>query len=110
MPAIPPVTDYLTAHAIHNFTEYYVIFATLGLLIHLLRFFFYNYLKSDNHQEEVSDLKEQIENLNNVLEAVIKHVTRDQTNYDEEKAEFVEETKDEKEETTPVKTNDTKED
>ena len=91
MPAIPPFTDYLTAQAIHSFTEYYVIFAIIGLVTNVLRFIFYNFMKSNNHQEEVSDLKEQIENLHNVLEAVIKHVTRDETQDDTEKADATQE-------------------
>ena len=88
---MPSLNDYATANSIEHFIQYYTFFSTVALLLNAIRFFFYIFIKSDSSQDEIKDLKEQVENLNNILEEVIKHVTRDQTNYDEEKAEFVEE-------------------
>ena len=103
---MPSLNDYATANSIEHFIQYYTFFSTVALLLNAIRFFFYIFIKSDSSQDEIKDLKEQVENLNNILEEVIKHVTRDQTNYDEEKAEFVEEV-DEKQ---PPATNEAKED
>jgi hypothetical protein len=102
MPPIPPITDYLTAHAINNFTECYVILAILGLVVNMIRFFFYNCQKSNDAHNKIKDLNEQIDNLHNVLEEVVNHLNRTNKNYDEEKAEFVDK------DITPA--NDTKED
>ena len=65
-----------------------------------VRFFFYNFVKQDNKDTEIQQLREEVENLTNVLEEVVKHLNRTRTseNYDTEKAEFVDESEDETDE------------
>lgn len=81
--------DYLTANSIEHFIQYYTFFSTVGLLMNAVRFFFYNFVKQDNKDTEIQQLREEVENLTNVLEEVVKHLNRTRTseNYDEEKAE-----------------------
>jgi hypothetical protein len=65
-----------------------------------VRFFFYNFVKQDNKDAEIKQLREEVENLTNVLEEVVKHLNRTRTdeNYDTEKAEFVDESEEEEQE------------
>jgi len=74
--------------------------------MNVVRFFFYNFITQDNKDTEIKQLREEVENLTNVLEEVVKHLNRTRTseNYDTEKAEFVDESEDEMEEkpTTPA--------
>ena len=74
--------------------------------MNVVRFFFYNFITQDNKDTEIKQLREEVENLTNVLEEVVKHLNRTRTseNYDTEKAEFVDESDDEMEEkpTTPA--------
>jgi uncharacterized coiled-coil DUF342 family protein len=74
------------------------MFSTFGLLMNLIRFFFYNFFTPDRKDEEIRQLRAEVENLHNVLEEVVKHLNRNRKTYDEEKAEFVEESDDEEEE------------
>lgn len=74
------------------------MFSTFGLLMNVVRFFFYNFVSHDNKTEEVRQLKEEVENLHNVLEEVVKHLNRNRKTYDEERAEFVEESDEEEDE------------
>jgi hypothetical protein len=101
MPSLPSLhlLDYSTAKSIENFIQYYVMFSTFGLLMNAVRFFFYNFVKQDNKDTEIKQLREEVENLTNVLEEVVKHLNRTRTseNYDTEKAEFVDESDDEEE-------------
>ena len=64
-----------------------------------VRFFYYNFVTPDRKDEEISQLRAEVENLTNVLEEVVKHLNRTRTseNYDTEKAEFVDESDDEEE-------------
>ena len=57
--------------------------------MNVVRFFFYNFVTPDRKDEEIRQLREEVENLTNVLEEVVKHLNRTRTseNYDEEKAE-----------------------
>jgi hypothetical protein len=71
------------------------MFSTFNVLMNIVRFFFYNFVSQDNKTEEVRQLKEEVENLHNVLEEVVKFLNRNRNNYDEEKAEFVEESDEE---------------
>ena len=66
--------------------------------MNLIRFFFYNFVTQDHKTEEISQLRAEVENLHNVLEEVVKHLNRNRKNYDEEKAEFVEESDEEEKE------------
>lgn len=70
--------------------------------MNIVRFFFYNFVSQDNKTEEVRQLKEEVENLHNVLEEVVKFLNRNRKTYDEEKAEFVEESDEEEEEKEPA--------
>ena len=97
MPSLQ-LLDYSTANSIEHFIQYYVMFSTFNILMNLIRFFFYNFVSRDNKTEEVRQLKEEVENLHNVLEEVVKFLNRNRKNYDEEKAEFVEESDEEEEE------------
>jgi len=65
-----------------------------------VRFFYYNFFKPDRKDEEISQLRAEVENLTNVLEEVVKHLNRTRTseNYDTEKAEFVDESEEEEQE------------
>jgi len=65
--------------------------------MNIVRFFFYNFVTHENKDAQIRHLKEEVENLNNVLEEVVKYLNRNRNNYDEEKAEFVDETEEEKE-------------
>ena len=94
MPSLQ-LLDYSTANSIEHFIQYYTFFSTVGLLMNLVRFFFYNFVSHDNKTEEVRQLKEEVENLHNVLEEVVKFLNRNRKTYDEEKAEFVEESEEE---------------
>ena len=96
MPSLQ-LLDYSTANSIEHFIQYYTFFSTVGLLMNLVRFFFYNFVSHDNKTEEVRQLKEEVENLHNVLEEVVKFLNRNRKTYDEEKAEFVEESDEEEE-------------
>jgi oligoendopeptidase F len=86
MPSLQ-LLDYSTANSIEHFIQYYTFFSTVGLLMNIVRFFFYNFVSRDNKTEEVRQLKEEVENLHNVLEEVVKFLNRNRNNYDEEKAE-----------------------
>ena len=81
------------------------MFSTFALLMNVIRFFFYNCFTPDRKDEEIRQLREEVENLHNVLEEVVKYLNRNRENYDEEKAEFVDE---EEEEAKPA--NEAKED
>jgi len=63
--------------------------------MNIVRFFFYNFVTHENKDAQIRHLKEEVENLNNVLEEVVKYLNRNRNNYDEEKAEFVDETEEE---------------
>jgi len=65
-----------------------------------VRFFYYNFVTPDRKDEEISQLRAEVENLTNVLEEVVKHLNRTRTseNYDTEKAEFVDESEEEEQE------------
>lgn len=78
------------------------MFSTFNVLMNIVRFFFYNFVSQDNKTEEVRQLKEEVENLHNVLEEVVKFLNRNRKTYDEEKAEFVEESDEEEEEKEPA--------
>lgn len=103
MPSLQ-LLDYSTANSIEHFIQYYTFFATVGLLMNAVRFFFYNFVTPDRKEEEIKQLREEVENLTNVLEEVVKHLNRTRTNenYDTEKAEFVDESEDEDEDETPA--------
>jgi peptidoglycan hydrolase CwlO-like protein len=103
MPSLQ-LLDYSTANSIEHFIQYYTFFSTVSMLLNVVRFLYCNFFKSDKKDEEIHQLKEQIDNLQNVLEEVVKHLNRTNKNYDEEKAEFVE--KDE----SDIPTTDVKED
>jgi hypothetical protein len=109
MPSLPSLQllDYSTAKSIENFIQYYVMFSTFGLLMNAVRFFFYNFVTPDKKNDEIHQLREEVENLTNVLEEVVKHLNRTRTseNYDEEKAEELwsdDEKADEKEKPAPA--------
>ena len=102
MPSLQ-LLDYSTANSIEHFIQYYVMFSTFNILMNLIRFFFYNFVSQDNKTEEIRQLKEEVENLHNVLEEVVKFLNRNRNNYDEEKAEFVEESDEEEDEKEPAK-------
>ena len=70
--------------------------------MNVVRFFFYNFVSHDNKTEEVRQLKEEVENLHNVLEEVVKFLNRNCKTYDEEKAEFVEESDEDEDEKEPA--------
>lgn len=57
--------------------------------MNLIRFFFYNFITPDKKDEEIKQLRAEVENLTNVLDEVVKFLNRNKTreNYDEEKAE-----------------------
>ena len=78
------------------------MFSTFNVLMNIVRFFFYNFVSQDNKTEEIRQLKEEVENLHNVLEEVVKFLNRNRKTYDEEKAEFVEESDEEEEEKEPA--------
>jgi hypothetical protein len=65
------------------------MFSTFGLLMNLIRFFFYNFVTQDNKDTEIKHLRAEVENLHNVLDEVVRYLNRNKTreNYDEEKAE-----------------------
>jgi len=113
MPSLQ-LLDYAAANSIEHFIQYYIMFSTFGLLMNLLRFLFYNFFTPDSKDTEIRHLKEEVENLHNVLEEVVKFLNRNRNNYDEEKAEFVDESEDEmQKETKPAEeteTNEAKED
>jgi len=94
MPSLQ-LLDYSTANSIEHFIQYYIMFSTFGLLMNLLRFFFYNFLTPDRKDEEIKQLRAEVENLHNVLDEVVRFLNRNPKNYDEEKAEFVDESDDE---------------
>jgi len=76
----------------------------MGLLMNIVRFFFYNFLTPDRKDEEIKQLRAEVENLHNVLEEVVKFLNRNRNNYDEEKAEELwsdDEKEKEKEEAQP---------
>jgi len=81
--------DYSTANSIERFIQYYTFFSTIGLLMSVLRFFFYNFFTPDNKDMDMDNLRTDVENLQNILEEVVKHLNRNRNNYDEEKADFV---------------------
>ena len=83
--------------SVEQLIQYYVMFSTFNVLMNIIRFFFYNFVSRDNKTEEVRHLKEEVENLHNVLEEVVKFLNRNRKTYDEEKAEFVEESDEEEE-------------
>jgi hypothetical protein len=89
--------DYLTANSIEHFIQYYTFFSTVGLLMNAVRFFFYNFITPDRKDEEIKQLREEVENLTNVLEEVVRFLNRNPKNYDEEKAEFVDESEEDDE-------------
>ena len=62
-----------------------------------VRFFFYNFITPDRKDEEIKQLREEVENLTNVLEEVVRFLNRNPKNYDEEKAEFVDESEEDDE-------------
>jgi len=64
------------------------MFSTMSLCMNILRFYFYNFV-SDNKNDKIRDLKDQVENLHNILEEVVRFLNRKPETYDEEKAEFV---------------------
>jgi hypothetical protein len=101
MPSLPSLhpLDYYTANSIEHFIQYYTFFSAVGLLMNVVRFFFYNFITQDNKDTEIKQLREEVENLTNVLEEVVRHLNRTRTseNYDTEKAEFVDETEEEEE-------------
>jgi len=92
--------DYSTANSIEHFIQYYTFFSTVGLLMNAVRFFYYNFVTPDRKDEEIKQLRAEVENLTNVLEEVVKHLNRTRTseNYDTEKADFVDESEDEMDE------------
>jgi hypothetical protein len=102
MPSLPSLhlLDYSTAKSIENFIQYYVMFSTFGLLMNAVRFFFYNFVTPDKKNDEIHQLREEVENLTNVLEEVVKHLNRTRTseNYDTEKADFVDESEEQEQE------------
>jgi ABC-type tungstate transport system permease subunit len=65
------------------------MFSTMGLLMNIVRFFFYNFVTQDNKDTEIKQLRAEVENLQNVLEEVVKYLNRNRNNYDEEKAEEI---------------------
>uniref|UniRef100_A0A6C0LQV5 Uncharacterized protein n=1 Tax=viral metagenome TaxID=1070528 RepID=A0A6C0LQV5_9ZZZZ len=91
MPSLPSLhlLDYSTANSIEHFIQYYIMFSTFGLLMNLIRFFFYNFVTQDNKDTEIKHLRAEVENLHNVLDEVVRYLNRNKTreNYDEEKAE-----------------------
>ena len=90
MPSLQ-LLDYSTANSIEHFIQYYVMFSTFNVLMNLIRFFFYNFVMPDRKEEEIKQLREEVENLHNVLEEVVRFLNRNKTreNYDEEKAEEI---------------------
>ena len=92
--------DYSTANSIEHFIQVYTFFSSVGLLTNVVRFFFYNFFTPDRKDEEIGQLRAEVENLTNVLEEVVRHLNRTRTseNYDTEKAEFVDETEEEEKE------------
>ena len=86
MPSLQ-LLDYSTANSIEHFIQYYVMFSTFGLLMNAVRFFYYNFVTPDRKDEEIKQLRAEVENLHNVLEEVVKFLNRNRNNYDEEKAE-----------------------
>ena len=86
MPSLQ-LLDYSTANSIEHFIQYYIAFSTFGLLMNLIRFFFYNFVTQENKDTEIKQLRAEVENLHNVLEEVVKFLNRNRNNYDEEKAE-----------------------
>ena len=106
MPSLQ-LLDYSTANSIEHFVQYYVMFSTFSVLLNIIRFVFYNFFTQDNKDTEVKQLRAEVENLQNVLEEVVKYLNRNRENYDEEKTEFV----DPAEKTDkPTETNEAKED
>jgi hypothetical protein len=97
MPSLQ-LLDYSTANSIEHFIQYYIFFSTVGLLMNAVRFFFYNFVTQDNKDAEIKQLRAEVENLHNVLEQVVKYLNRNRENYDEEKADFVDESDDEEKE------------
>lgn len=65
--------------------------------MNVVRFFFYNFVSQDHKNKEIKQLRAEVENLHNVLEEVVRFLNRNPKNYDEEKAEFVDESEDEEE-------------
>ena len=96
MPSLQ-LLDYSTANSIEHFIQYYIMFSTMGLLMNIVRFFFYNFVTQDNKDTEIKQLRAEVENLHNVLEEVVKFLNRNRNNYDEEKADFVDESENENE-------------
>ena len=96
MPSLQ-LLDYSTANSIEHFIQYYIMFSTMGLLMNIVRFFFYNFVTQDNKDTEIKQLRAEVENLHNVLDEVVRFLNRNRNNYDEEKAEFVDESEDEEE-------------
>jgi hypothetical protein len=96
MPSLQ-LLDYAAANSIEHFIQYYVMFSTFNVLMNLIRFFFYNFVTQDNKDTEIKQLRIEVENLHNVLEEVVRFLNRNPKNYDEEKAEFVDESEDEEE-------------
>jgi hypothetical protein len=88
MPSLQ-LLDYSTANSIEHFIQYYIMFSTMGLLMNIVRFFFYNFVTQDNKDTEIKQLRAEVENLHNVLDEVVRYLNRNKTreNYDEEKAE-----------------------
>ena len=109
MPSLPSLQllDYSTANSIEHFIQVYTLFSTVGLLMNVVRFFFYNFFTPDKKNDEIHRLREEVENLHNVLDEVVKYLNRTRTseNYDEEKAEELwsdDEKADEKEKPVPA--------
>ena len=101
MPSLPMLTCSISS-SVEQLIQYYVMFSTFNVLMNIIRFFFYNFVSRDNKTEEVRHLKEEVENLHNVLEEVVKFLNRNRKNYDEEKAEFVEESDEDEDEKEPA--------
>jgi len=99
MPSLQ-LLDYSTANSIEHFIQVYTFFSSVGLLTNVVRFLFYNFFTPDRKDEEINQLRAEVENLTNVLEEVVRHLNRTRTseNYDTEKAEFVDESEDDKDE------------
>ena len=91
MPSLPSLhlLDYSTANSIERFIQYYIAFSTFSAFLNVLRFFYYNFFTPDKKDEEIKQLRAEVENLTNVLDEVVKFLNRTRTseNYDEEKAE-----------------------
>jgi len=84
------------------------MFSTFSVLLNIIRFVFYNFFTQDNKDTEIKQLRAEVENLQNILEEVVKYLNRNHENYDEEKADFVDKNE-EKEKEEPAAADDKKE-